>query len=58
VNRRQRLLLTIPIFVLIFVVVGAGVARNDLNYTTTAGGLFVIVGYILHGKDSDEDDDQ
>lgn len=56
-DRRQRLLITIPIFVLIFVVVGAGVIRNDLNYTTTAGGLFVIVGYILHGN-STKDDEQ
>ena len=55
-DKRQRLLITIPIFVLIFIVVGAGVVRNDLNYTTVAGGLFVIVGYLLREPKSKDDD--
>lgn len=54
---RTRAFVVAVVLIAIVVVVGAGVYRNDLNYTTTAGGLFVIVGYLLRGKSSDEDDE-
>jgi hypothetical protein len=45
------------VLVAIVAVVGAGVARNRIDYTAVAGGLFVIVGYLLREKKSDGGDE-
>lgn len=46
------------VLVCIVAVVGAGVARNRIDYTATAGALFVIVGYLLRDKKPSDEDDE
>jgi len=55
---RTRAAIVAVVLVSIVVVVGAGVARNRIDYTATAGALFVIVGYLLRDKKSSDEDDE